>query len=51
MVLDILEERHPHYSTLITSQLPIVAWYEVIGDQAIADAILNHLLVKHIHLP
>lgn len=46
MVLDIIEERHPHHSTLITSQLPITAWYDVIGDPTIADAILDRLLSK-----
>ena len=28
MVLDLVEERHSHHSTLITSQMPVDAWYE-----------------------
>ena len=47
MVLDLVEERHPQRSTLITSQLPINAWYEVIGDPTIADAILDRLLSRN----
>lgn len=46
MMLDLVEERHPQHSTLITSQLPVNAWYEVIGDPTIADAILDRLLSK-----
>jgi DNA replication protein DnaC len=46
MMLDLVEERHPQQSTLITSQLPVNTWYEVIGDPTIADAILDRLLSK-----
>lgn len=47
MVLDLVEERHSHHSTLITSQMPVDAWYEVIGDPTIADAILDRLLSQN----
>jgi len=30
-------------STIITSQLPVASWHEVIGDPTYADAILNRL--------
>ncbi len=42
--LEIIEDRHGKRSTLITSQLPIHKWYEVIGEQTIADAILDRLI-------
>jgi len=31
-LLEILEERYGRRSTIVTSQLPVSAWHEVIGD-------------------
>ena len=38
------EERYSRRSTVITSQLPIDRWHEVIGDPTYADAILDRLV-------
>ncbi len=43
-LLEILEERYSRRSTVITSQLPIDRWHEVIGDPTYADAILDRLI-------
>ena len=43
-LLEIMEDRHGHRSTLITSQLPINQWHKTIGDATLADAILDRLL-------
>ena len=43
-LLEIMEDRHGHKSTLITSQLPISQWHQSIGDATLADAILDRLL-------
>jgi len=47
-LLEILEDRYGRRSTIITSQLPVSAWHEVIGNPTYADAILdrNHLGTK-----
>lgn len=42
--LEILEDRHSFKSTLITSQLPIDHWHEIIADPTLADAILDRLV-------
>jgi DNA replication protein DnaC len=42
--LEIIEDRHGKRSTIITSQLPVHKWYEVIAEQTIADAILDRLI-------
>jgi len=39
--MEIIEDRHGKRSTIIASQLPIDAWHNIIGEQAIADAILD----------
>jgi DNA replication protein DnaC len=44
MLLEILEDRHGKRSTIITSQLPVNKWYDVIADPTIADAILDRLV-------
>ena len=38
-LLEIIEDRHGKRSTIITSQLPVQQWYEVIGEKTVADAI------------
>ncbi len=43
-LLEILEDRHGIHSTLVTSQLPIENWHEIIGDATLADAILDRLI-------
>jgi len=43
-LLEIVEERHGHGSTIITSQFPADHWHEQIGDPTIADAILDRLI-------
>jgi DNA replication protein DnaC len=43
-LLELLDDRHGRRSTLITSQLPVDHWHEVIGDPTLADAILDRLV-------
>lgn len=43
-LLEILEDRHGKRSIIITSQLPVKQWYEVIGEKTVADAILDRIL-------
>ena len=42
-LLEILEERYGRKSTIVTSQLPVSAWHEIIGNPTYADAILDRL--------
>ncbi|WP_313187185.1 IS21-like element helper ATPase IstB [Sphingobacterium siyangense] len=44
LLMEIIEDRHNKKSTIIASQLPVSAWYEVIGEGTIADAILDRLV-------
>ncbi len=43
-LMEIIEDRHGKTSTIITSQVPIAAWHDVIGEQTIADAILDRIV-------
>tara|TARA_B100001179_G_C18566390_1_gene392979 strand:+ start:1131 stop:1319 length:189 start_codon:yes stop_codon:yes gene_type:complete len=42
--MEIIEDRHGKKSTIIASQLPVETWHEIIGEQTIADAILDRLV-------
>src|ERR1700688_4222247 len=43
-LLEIMDARHERGSTIVTSQLPVDHWHEVIGDPTIADAVLDRLV-------
>ena len=42
--LEILDDRHGHRSTLVTSQIPVENWHAALGDPTLADAILDRLV-------
>jgi hypothetical protein len=43
-LLEIIDDRHEMRSVIITSQVPVERWYEIIGDPTMADAILDRLV-------
>ena len=43
-LMEIVEERYGRGATMITSQLPIKSWHEVIGEPTFADAILDRIV-------
>jgi len=43
-LMEIVEDRYGTGSTLITSQLPVDKWHDVIGEPTFADAILDRLV-------
>lgn len=44
ILMEIIEDRHGKRSTIFTSQVPVNKWHEVIGEQTIADAILDRII-------
>jgi DNA replication protein DnaC len=42
--MEIIEDRHKKASTIITFQLPVNCWHEVIGEKTIADSILDRIV-------
>jgi DNA replication protein DnaC len=44
LVLEIVEDRYGRRSTIITSQVPVDQWYEIIGESTIADAIMDRII-------
>ena len=43
-LLEIIEDRHNRGSLIVSSQVPVQGWYEIIGEKTIADAILDRLI-------
>jgi DNA replication protein DnaC len=43
-LMEIIEDRHGRGSTLITSQLPVTTWHDVIGEPTLGDAILDRII-------
>ena len=42
--MEIVEDRYQNAAILITSQLPLAKWHEVIGEPTFADAILDRII-------
>ena len=43
-LLEIVEDRYGAGSLIITSQLPVDRWYEIVGNPTLADAILDRVV-------
>lgn len=43
-LLEIVEDRNTAGSVIVTSQVPVKSWYEIIGERTVADAILDRLI-------
>ena len=43
-LMEIMDDRHGSASTVMVSQLPVDQWYVTIGDNTLADALLDRLI-------
>jgi DNA replication protein DnaC len=43
-LMEIIEDRHGKTSIIITAQVPVSKWHEVIGETTIADAIMDRIV-------
>jgi len=43
-LLEIIDDRDENGSLLITSQVPVGRWHEIIGDPTLGDAILDRVI-------
>lgn len=44
LLMEIIEDRHGKRSTIIAGQVPVKAWHDIIGDETLADAILDRIV-------
>ena len=43
-LIDIIDYRYSKHSTIIVSQIPVNKWHPLIGEETIADAILDRIV-------
>jgi len=43
-LLELLDDRYGRASTIVTSQIPVEHWHDIIGDPTLGDAILDRLV-------
>lgn len=43
-LMDIIDDRYNSKSTIVSSQIPVSAWYDIIGEGTIADAVLDRII-------
>ena len=50
-LLEIIEDRNNKGSVILTAQLPVKEWYEIIGEKTVADYphffIMRSIFLKH----
>lgn len=49
-LMEVMEDRHGRKATIISSQLPVAVWYDIIGEPTLSDAILDRLTSKSIRV-
>lgn len=50
LLMDIVDDRYDNKSTIIASQIPVAMWYEAIGEETVANAILDRIVHKSIRI-
>lgn len=43
-LMELVEDRHAKGALILTSQLPVSKWHDLIGEQTVADAILDRII-------
>ncbi|TKG87258.1 AAA family ATPase [Puteibacter caeruleilacunae] len=43
-LMDVIDDRYNQASTIVSSQIPVSVWYDIIGEGTIADAILDRIV-------
>ena len=44
ILMELIEDRNGKGTTIVTSQVPVKGWYDLIGEKTIADAIMDRLV-------
>lgn len=50
-LLEVLDDRYGRRATLVTSQIPVDDWHEIVGDATFGDAILDRLVHNAHRIP
>jgi DNA replication protein DnaC len=50
ILMDVIDDRYDSHSTIIASQIPVEMWYDSIGEQTVADAIMDRIVHSAIRI-
>ena len=50
LLMDVIDDRYDSCSTIVASQIPVELWHESIGEQTIADAIMDRIVHSAIRI-
>lgn len=50
LLMDIIDDRYDHASTIVASQIPVEMWYDAIGEQTVADAVMDRIVHSSIRI-
>lgn len=49
-LMDVIDDRAGRSSTIVTSQLPVSEWHQLIADPSVADALLDRLVHRSVRI-
>jgi len=49
-LLEIIEDRYDRAATIISTQIPVAKWFDIIGDPTLADAICDRLVPQAVRI-
>ena len=49
-LLEIIEDRYDRAATIISTQIPVAQWFDIIGDPTLADAICDRLVPQALRI-
>lgn len=50
LLMDIIDDRYDQASTIVASQIPVEMWYDAIGEQTVADAVMDRIVHSSIRI-
>ena len=50
LLMDVIDDRYDTHSTIVCSQIPVDMWYDSIGEQTVADAIMDRIVHSAIRI-
>ena len=50
LLMEVIDDRYDSGSTIVASQIPVEVWHEAIGEQTVADAIMDRIVHSSIRI-
>ncbi len=50
LLMDVIDDRYDNRSTIVASQIPVEMWHDSIGEQTVADAVMDRIVHSAIRI-